>query len=177
MEVTVWDDTFHATLIDNELVPAIAIALGIPGARLVYMGENDRRPVDARFAKSGEEVSFADGFPYLITNTASLDDLSGRVEETLDERRFRPNIVVSTTSPWAEDDWTALQIGTHHFRLPKPCARCIMVTVAPETGEKNLRVLAELSAYRKIGNKVLFGMNACWEKGEGLLFVGDNVSV
>lgn len=175
IEVTVWDDTFHATLIEDEGIPAIAEALGIPGARLVYMGAEDRRPVDPRFAKAGEEVSFADGFPYLITNTASLDDLSGRVGEALDERRFRPNIVVSTSAPWAEDEWSALQIGAHRFRLPKPCARCIMVTVAPETGEKNLRVLAELSAYRKVGNKVMFGMNACWEGGVGELGVGDVV--
>lgn len=177
IEVTVWDDTFHATLIEDEAIPAIAAELGIPGARLVYMGAEDRRPVDPRFAKPGEEVSFADGFPYLITTTASLADLSQRVGEPLDERRFRPNIVVEANEPFAEDHWPALTIGQHHFRLPKPCARCSMITVAPETGEKNLRVLAELSAYRKTGNKVMFGMNACWEGGVGEVLVGDEVRV
>jgi len=175
--VTVWDDTFPATLIEDPGLDAITEALGIPGARLVYMGDEDRRPVDPRYAKAGEEVSFADGYPYLVTTTASLDDLSRRVEEPLDERRFRPNIIVGTDQPYAEDDWAALRIGAHDFRLPKPCARCIMVTQHPDTGDRNPRVLSELAAYRKEGRKVLFGMNACWEGGDGLVSVGDAVSV
>jgi hypothetical protein len=174
-EVTVWDDTFHATLIEDEGLAAITETLGIPGARLLYMGEDNRRPVDPRYAKAGEEVSFADGYPYLVTTTGSLADLSARVEEELDERRFRPNIVVDHAVPFAEDEWTGLKIGTHHFRLPKPCARCIMVTQHPDTGDRNPRVLAELAAYRKEGRKVLFGMNACWEGGDGLVRRGDEV--
>jgi uncharacterized protein YcbX len=175
VDVTVWDDSLTATLIEDEKIPAIATALGIPGARLVYMAPDNRRPVDPRFAKPKEEVSFADGFPYLVTSTASLNDLSERVGEALDERRFRPNIIVEHNVPFAEDDWTDIRVGNHHFRLPKPCARCIMITQEPDTGERNLRVLAELSAYRKVGNKVMFGMNACWERGDGVISVGDEV--
>jgi len=175
IDVRVWDDSLTATLIEDDGIAAIAEGLGIPGARLVYMGADDSRPVDPRYAKTGEEVSFADGFPYLITGTASLEDLSSRVGEELDERRFRPNIIVTTEAPFEEDGWTALSIGEHQFRLPKPCARCIMITQEPETGDRNLRVLAELSAYRKVGNKVMFGMNGCWEGGEGAVSVGDFV--
>lgn len=176
IDVTVWDDALTATLIEDESIPAIAEGLGIPGARLVHMGADNRRPVDPRFAKTGEEVSFADGFPYLVTGTASLKDLSGRVGESLDERRFRPNIIVTTDTPFEEDNWKALAIGEHQFRITKPCGRCIMITQEPETGDRNLRVLAELSAYRKVGNKVLFGMNGCWEGGEGAVSVGDLVA-
>ena len=176
--VTVWDDTFNATWIDRPEVAAIAEVIGLPGAHLVYMGENDVRPVDPRFASPQETVSFADGFPYLVTTTASLDDLSARVGEgPLDIRRFRPNIVVANDVPFAEDDWTALTVGAHRFRLPKPCARCIMVTQHPDTGARNLRVLSELAGFRKVDNKVMFGMNACWTGGEGFLKVGDEVSV
>jgi uncharacterized protein YcbX len=177
IDVTVWDDALTATLIEDDGISAIAAALGIPGARLVYMGINDSRPIDPRYAKPGEEVSFADGYPYLVTGTASLDDLSNRVGESLDERRFRPNIIVSTETAFEEDDWKALSIGQHQFRIPKPCARCIMITQEPDTGDRNLRVLAELSAYRKVGNKVMFGMNACWEGGDSTVSVGDSVIV
>jgi len=83
VDVTVWDDSLTATLIEHEAIPTITAGLGIPGARLVYMGPEDRRPVDSRFAKPNEEVSFADGYPYLVTTTASLTDLSGRVGEDL----------------------------------------------------------------------------------------------
>lgn len=178
VEVTLWDDTFMATLIDRPEVAAIANTIGIPGAQLVYMGDGDTRLVDQRFASPEETVSFADGFPYLVTNTASLDDLSGRVGQgPLDIRRFRPNIVVEHDFAYAEDDWKELTIGSHQFRLPKPCARCIMVTQHPDTGERTPKIMGELAHYRKRGNKVLFGMNACWEGGGGLIRVGDVVEV
>jgi len=176
IEVTVWDDTFMATLIDRPEVSRIAETIGLPGARLVYMGDEDARPVDPRYAKAGETVSFADGYPYLVTNTASLEDLAARVGDPgLDVRRFRPNIVVEHDIPFAEDDWKTLRIGAHNFRLPKPCARCVMITQHPDTGERTPRIMGELVHYRKVGNKVLFGMNACWEGGEGMVRVGDAV--
>ena len=176
-EVTVWDDTFPATLVDDSGLAALTEVLGIPGARLVYMGAADRRPLDPRYARGPEEVSFADGYPYLVTTTASLADLSRRVGEELDERRFRPNIVVAHDEPYAEDEWRALDVGGHRFRLPKPCARCIMVTQHPDTGARNPRILAELAAYRKVGRKVLFGINACWEGGAGPVRRGAPVTV
>ncbi|WP_044102135.1 MOSC domain-containing protein [Neolewinella persica] len=175
IEVNVWDDTLTATLIEDERLPAIAAGLGIPGARLVYMGEENRRPVDPRYAKPGEEVSFADGYPYLITGTMSLVDLSDRLRTDVDVRRFRPNIVLETVVEYVEDKLAWITVGANHFRLTKPCARCIMVTQDPDTGERDLRVLAELASYRKEGNKVLFGMNACWEGGSGEISVGDTV--
>lgn len=178
VEVTVWDDTFMATLIGRPEIAAIAAAVGLPGAQLVYMASSDDRLVDQRYASPEETVSFADGFPYLVTTTASLDDLSERVGDgPLDVRRFRPNIVVENDVPFAEDDWSALTIGNHRFRLPKPCARCIMITQHPDTGERNLRVMSELAGYRKAGNKVMFGMNACWEGGDGSVKVGDDVQI
>jgi len=176
--VTVWDDTFTATHIDRPEVAPLAEILGIPGAHLVYMDAEDVRPVDPRYARPQETVSFADGYPYLVTNTASLADLASRVGDArLDVRRFRPNIVVEHDIPFAEDGWTALQVGDHRFRLPKPCARCIMVTQDPDTGERNPRIMGELVRYRKEGTKILFGMNACWEGGKGMLRTGDPVSI
>lgn len=176
--VTVWDDSFTATHIDRPEVPRIAETIGLPGAQLVYMAADDLRPIDPRYAKPAETVSFADGFPYLITNTASLEDLASRVgDPTLDIRRFRPNIVVEHHEAYAEDHWQTLTIGEHLFRLPKPCARCIMITQHPDTGERTPRIMGELAHYRKSGNKVLFGMNACWEGGDGTIKVGGEVAI
>ncbi len=171
--VTVWDDTFYASLVSTD--EELGRRLGVPGARLVYMNAQSSRPVDARYARAGETVSFADGYPYLIATTGSLTDLSARHGDALDVRRFRPNIVVETDRPFAEDAWESLKIGEHRFTVPKPCARCIMITHAPETGERDLSVLAHLASYRKRENKVLFGVNALWSGGSGLLKVGDPV--
>lgn len=175
-EVTVWNDTFTATLIDRPEVAPIAETIGLPGAQLVYMADQDVRPIDPRYARAGETVSFADGYPYLITNTASLNDLANRVGDPgLDVRRFRPNIVVEHDVPFAEDDWKTLRTGTHSFRLPKACARCVMITQHPDTGERTPKIMGELAHYRRVDNKVLFGMNACWEGGQGVVRVGDTV--
>ncbi|MGB3798659.1 MAG: MOSC N-terminal beta barrel domain-containing protein, partial [Lewinella sp.] len=58
--VTVWDDTFPACLV---AAPGLPELVGIPDVQLVYMNERVHRPVDPRYAP-GEEVSFADGYPY-----------------------------------------------------------------------------------------------------------------
>ncbi|NJC24991.1 MOSC domain-containing protein [Neolewinella antarctica] len=177
-EVTVWDDTFPATEIKSEALYALTRKLGVPDARLFYMDAGDERPVDSRYARPVESVSFADGYPYLVATTASLESLASLLDEPqIDMARFRPNIVVTTREAWLEDNWARLDINGHQFRLPKPCARCIMVTHEPGTGDRDLRVLATLNQHRKVDNKLLFGMNACWESGTGLLRVGDVVNV
>ena len=178
VEVTVWDDTFTASRIESEVLYELTRALGIPDARLVYMAPEDVRPVDPKYARPDETVSFADGYPYLVTTTGSLAFLANELgDPALDERRFRPNIVIHTQQPWLEDTWTALRIGDHKFRLPKPCARCVMITHQPGTRDRDLSVLAELAKHRKVDSKVLFGMNALWEGGHGKLSIGDQVVV
>ena len=166
--VQIWKDTVLAqsssTSVDAWLQKHLDLS-----CRLVYMGENSRRPVDPNYALNGEEVSFADGYPYLLTTTASLEDLSRRMESDLVMQRFRPSIVLRTTTPYEEDNWKGLQIGSHRFRITKPCARCQVITIDPETTSVEPRVLTTLSNYRRVGNNVMFGMNACWEGGNGTL--------
>jgi uncharacterized protein YcbX len=177
VEVQVWDDRFSACLVESISGEALKAALGIP-CRLVYMPEDFDRPLDPRFAKGEEWVSFADGYPYLVANQASLDALAAEVEEELNMQRFRPNIVVEGPAAFAEDNWQALQIGKEAFRLPKPCSRCIVITIDPETTKKNPSVFRNLAEMHSLNNKVVFGMNACWEgSGEAVLTVGEEVVV
>jgi hypothetical protein len=99
------------------------------------------------------------------------------METNLTMLRFRPNLVIHTDAAFAEDEWPALEIGAARFRMPKPCARCIIVNIDPETSEKNPAVLAELAQFRQQGRKILFGVNACLETGPVALRVGDPVRV
>ncbi len=179
IRVQVWDDIFSAAVVGEEVpTKALVSAMGLPDARLVYMDEAAVRPVDPRYAGSGDTVSFADGFPFLITNTASLADFSQRLGREVAMSRFRPNIVVESQSPWVEDQWQQLLIGGQPFRLPKPCARCQVVTINQQSGEQDKRILRGLAAFRKEGQKVLFGMNALWEgQGAAHIRVGDTVCV
>lgn len=59
-------------------------------------------------------------------------------EDAVGMERFRPNIVLDTDEPWAEDRWAAIEIGGIRFDLVKPCARCIMTTQDQTTGSRDV---------------------------------------
>lgn len=171
-QVQVWRHTARA-LEDMDGSAWISAYLGAPH-RLVYMPDDHRRPVDPDFAGEGHIVGFADGYPFLLITQASLDDLNARLAEPIEMRRFRPNLVVEGAAPFAEDGWARLRIGELLFRGVKPCDRCTVTTVDPDTGTRGPEPLRTLSTYRKDGNKVLFGMNLVHEQ-RGPIAVGDPV--
>jgi uncharacterized protein YcbX len=83
-------------------------------------------------------------------------------------RRFRPNLVVGGCAPHAEDTWRRLRIGDITLRVAKPCSRCIIPTIDPETAERGAEPLRTLLAYRKRARKIFFGQNLVHD-GPGLL--------
>jgi uncharacterized protein YcbX len=56
----------------------------------------------------------------------------------------------------------------------KRCARCVVTTIDPDTGEAGPEPLRTLSTYRRTGNKVDFGMNLV-ASGTGILRIGDDI--
>ncbi|MDX1802310.1 MAG: MOSC domain-containing protein [Marinobacter sp.] len=145
---------------------------------LVYMPDDCRRTADAQYAGAGRPVGFADGFPFLIVNRASLDELNSRLDRPVDIRRFRPNIVVSGAEAWAEDQWPGIIIGLVAFNLVKPCSRCLITTVDPDSGVRagDLQPLRTLGSYRRQADGVMFGVNAV-HQGTGPVKAGDPVIV
>ncbi|MFE2042117.1 MOSC domain-containing protein [Streptomyces sp. NPDC059477] len=152
--------------------------------RLVHMDDPaTRRPVDPDFALPGETVSFADGYPLLLTTTASLDALNSLIasgphaaEGPLPMNRFRPNVVVSGTEPWAEDDWSRLDIGPVRFRVAKMCGRCVVTTTDQSTSARGKEPLFTLGRHRRIGGKLVFGQNLV-PLSTGTVRVGDPVRI
>lgn len=173
--VKVWDDTADALTVSDEADAWLSQQLGLK-LRLVTMPDSTERKADPRYARHNENVSFADGFPYLVISQASLDDLNGRLAEPIEMRRFRPNFVISGTEPFAEDQWKYITISDLRFEVVKPCARCVLTTINPETAEKGAEPLKTLASYRKNGNKILFGQNVT-VRDFGELKVGDPVIV
>lgn len=114
----------------------------------------ERLPQDRSF-----EVSFADGYPYLLTSQSSLDDLNSRLENSVPMDRFRSNLVVSGFEPFAEDGWKRIRIGDVEFMVVKPCARCQVTTIDQRTGATSKEPLKTLASFRKQGGQVMFGMN------------------
>jgi uncharacterized protein YcbX len=153
--------------------------LGVP-VRLVHLDDPAvRRPIDPRYAQPGETVSLADGYPLLVTTTASLDALNTLIaggdraaEGPLPMNRFRPNVVIDGTAPWAEDGWRRVRIGEVTFRVPKPCGRCVVTTTDQDSGARGKEPLRTLARHRRVGSKLLFGQNLIPEHS-GTLRIGD----
>lgn len=177
--VSVWRSDVSARMADNDINAALSNFLGQP-VTLVMMDADSQRETDPTYAEN-HEVSFADGFPYLITATASLAALSKTAGEDLSMARFRPNIVIETDEAWAEDDWNTLNIGGITFDIVKPCTRCVMTTLNPKTGASDgdgaMRAMIETrkSPHRDIPG-VLFGVNAV-ARTYGRVSVNDPVRV
>ncbi|MFF0744683.1 MOSC domain-containing protein [Streptomyces sp. NPDC004111] len=154
------------------------------GARLLHMDDPaHRRPVDPDFAHAGETVSFADGFPLLVTTLASLDALNSLIaqggppqEGPLPMNRFRPNLVLAGTEAWAEDDWRRIVVGEVSFRVAKPSGRCIVTTTDQATAERGKEPLRTLARHRRFGKRLVFGQNVVPEN-TGVLRIGDPVTV
>lgn len=97
--------------------------------------------------------------------------------ESVPMTRFRPNVVIEGTEPWAEDGWKQVRIGGQQFRVVKPCDRCVMTTVDPERGVlAGQQPLKALRRHRRQGKSVLFAMNLIPDT-VGPLSVGDQFTV
>ena len=105
--VRVWDDVVKAYDMGALAAQWFSDFLGTP-ARLVRFDPEQQRLSEAAWTGSVQaENSFSDGFPLLVVNQASLDDLNARLAAkglaaaTL--QRFRPNLVLSGLQPFDED--------------------------------------------------------------------------
>lgn len=168
----IWRTKTRAIDQGDEVAKWLQSALQLEGNfRLLRQSPQYPRLVNSQYALRGNEtVSFADGYPFLITNTASLNDLNQRLQQkygndsqTIPMNRFRPNIVLETREAFAEDNWDALQIGEIIFDLVKPCDRCIITTTDQSNGRRNKQQepLKILSTFRKFSQAgILFGENA-----------------
>ncbi len=187
--VNVWASTVLGQTVSPEADDWLSTCLG-RNLRLVYMPDSTERACSPTHAKNGEIVSFADGYPFLLVNEASLSDLNHRISDNaikqgasnapaaLPMSRFRSNIVIKGADAWAEDHWKEIQIGEHVFRSVKPCARCQVTTTDQATGEiSGPEPLATLGAFRDSTNGVLFGVNLTCVSSSGLVRVGDLVKV
>jgi uncharacterized protein YcbX len=97
-----------------------------------------------------QPLSFADLAPVLVTNTASLDWLVKRAAEPFDMTRFRPNLVVDTDEPFAEDGWAAFTLGSCQLRYGMAWPRCPIPQIDQESGERGREPAVVLKAHRHV---------------------------
>lgn len=86
-----------------------------------------------------------DAMPVSVVTTGSLDELDRLHGVGLDRRRFRANIVVEAGARDREWAGRRLRIGDRadaaELLLADPAPRCAMITIDPDTGARDPRVL------------------------------------
>lgn len=175
--VEVWGNHFTALIAPAEINSWLSGFFPRP-VQLRWVGEEMTRRVK-RFDQV--PLGFADGYPYLLINEASLHDLRQRCPAGVKLEQFRPNLVITGATAWAEDSWSTLRIGGIVFDVPKPCSRCIFTTVSPERGRRHptgepLHTLQKFRTAADGSGDVDFGLNLV-ARSSGILRVGDELEV
>jgi uncharacterized protein YcbX len=162
VELELWDRRVPARLVEGPWAEPLS---ELAGRRL-------------RLVSVGAGLRCLDAHPVSILSRASVEALARQAgEETVDPRRFRPNLLVEGCAPHAEDGWVGrrLQVGEAILRVVAYDARCALTTRNPTTGDRDLDTLRHIAAYRPpVGGDVLFGVYARVER-PGPLRVGDPV--
>lgn len=174
--VIIWRDSMRVPDAGDEAAAWVSEFIGKP-CRLVHVPAARARYIEGNVS-GDEQVGFADGFPLLLIGQASLDDLVARIGRPLDMLRFRPNLVVQGSEPYAEDSWKRIRIGDVEFTVAKACSRCIITTIDTQTGERSTdrEPLTTLRSYRQREGEIIFGQNLI-NHANGELQVGMPVEV
>ncbi|XP_064110956.1 mitochondrial amidoxime-reducing component 1-like [Macrobrachium nipponense] len=165
--------------------------------RLIFKGDLvEDRPAErpkvkhefTQYNKTDRAV-YTDDSSYHLACQSSLEDLNARLDVPVSMAHFRPNIVVSGSEAYDEDDWAYVKIGEVILRRLKPCERCLLTTVDPVKGERNenMEPLTTLKKYRLLKDappelatawksKPIFGVTMSIDT-TGRIAVGDKVFV
>lgn len=145
--------------------------------RLVHIAEGYIRTINEKYTvNTDDHTGFADGYPILLASEESLADLNARLEEPVPMNRFRPNLVVKSCEPFAEDTWKRIRINGVEMAVVKPCARCVVTTIDKETLVRSKEPLKTLNTFRKQEGGAMFGQNVIPLK-EGRLRLGMTVEI
>ena len=169
--VTVWKDALQAYEVSPELSQWFSGKLG-KTLHLVHTGPAPERRISDPGAEDHERVGFADGYPLLVCNEASLDGLNDASGLALDMRRFRPNVVLRGAEDRSELMLGRLSLPEGHIDLLKTCVRCNVPAIDPDTATYQKDVAAQLKTHCEWDGSTIFGVNGV-ARGVTGLKVGD----
>jgi uncharacterized protein len=176
VRVTVWKDEVAAYDMGDLAAQWFSDFLGHK-LRLVRFDPEHKRLSNRKWTGDIEaENAFSDGYPVLVISEASLADLNQRLaaqgKPAVTMERFRPNLVLSGLDAYDEDHLDEIRFDTPEgplvLKLVKPCPRCPIPNVDPQTGEPGHEPLDTLTTYRAnpvVDGGITFGMNAVIVQG------------
>jgi hypothetical protein len=139
----------------------------------------------------GQPIAFGDVAPVLVTNTASFRWLANRASEPFGMERFRPNLVIDTDQPFAEDTWIRFRLGGAGLRHGVIWPRCPIPQIDQETGERHREPARVLRTHRwctsapelalgvrtMVENHAVFGVGCSIGPPGAVVSVGDELLV
>lgn len=174
-DVIIWEKKVQGQIALNEVNVWFSSILNEP-VELAYFSDKSERFTKR---KPDSPVAFADGYPFLLTTQASLDELNRTCPEDIKMAQFRPNLVIQGNKPFEEDSWKRIKIGEVEFENVKPCERCIFTTLNPETADrlKKGEPLKTLGKFRLLDKEgIMFGINII-ALNTGVINVDDKVEI
>lgn len=175
--VQVWSSEVQAHICKNkDLTEALSDLLKQP-VRLAQWGAESNREAKKSGVGLGAQVRFSDKTAFLLATQESLADLNQKLELQVPMSRFRPNVVLSGSRAWAEDQWKLLEVGPLRIEVTQNCGRCPIVNIDQKTGvSPSKEVLQKLTQFRRTENSVDFGVVGV-HRSLGELKVGDLVRI
>ena len=111
-----------------------------------------------------------------LHGAASVHAVADAAPVAIDDRRFRSNIVIGDTHAREELSWCgSLRIGGMEFDIERPIGRCAAITVNPDTGVRDARLLGLLTKEFAQAEPTL-GVLLLPRHGGGTIRVGDDVT-
>jgi uncharacterized protein len=122
-----------------------------------FLGPNVARPlhvveaVGHSFADARPKPNAATDKYVSLINLASIRDLEGKIGRSVDPIRFRANVYFDGLPAWQEHKWVnpelSLTVGGAQLRAIAPITRCAATEVNPGTGERDIKMVAELMGH------------------------------
>lgn len=180
VRVTVWKDAVAAYDMGDLAAQWFTDFLGPRDGRrlrLVRFDPEHKRLSNRKWTGDiAAENAFSDGYPILVASTEGLAEVNRRLaalgHAPVTMERFRPNLVLDGLEAHGEDHLDDIRFetpqGPVRLKLVKPCSRCSIPDVDPQTAETGHAVSDVLAAYRadpRLDGAITFGMNAVIVEG------------
>ena len=142
-----------AVLVEAGLDPDGRAALESAGTDFVLASSEARRlqrrgRLPLVLVGDGVAARFQDRARGFVTlhSTESAQAIGAALGQEIDDRRFRSNIVIEGTGPWAELGWQGeVRIGDLRFTVAQPLLRCLATHADPDTGIRDAKVMTTLT--------------------------------
>lgn len=181
VEVTIWHDTVTALDAGEPAAVWLNNFLQSPSKRYRLVQFDPRQPRLSDKHWTGHidaPYQFADGFSVNVLSLAAMQGFNERLmQRGLDGigiERFRPNIVIEGFAAHEEDLLRYLTLpgldSDIIIELVKPCPRCQIPAINPQTASIEPEINDVLQSYRQLpamNDAVCFGMNGIVREGAG----------